>query len=267
MRRIRFLALSFLALAVPARGVHAHACASRAMVTPVPGDPRGFRITTPHGATVAHLPRQPGPAGDAGVLYLIHALDHTFDADFRATTVRDTLVVPVGATVRWQLVTGIHTVTNGFDSGDPTAGQSFSVLLTQENPTFDSTFTAPTTLNYFCYFHEPDMGGTLIVRANLSVPEQRPAAVRFTRPPAPNPARGGVAFTIGLPRAATVDIDVLDAAGARVAVIASAALGAGEHAFTWNGIHRAGRPAPPGVYHVRLRAGDVVATRAFSLIR
>ncbi|MBI5711513.1 MAG: hypothetical protein HZC42_14605 [Candidatus Eisenbacteria bacterium] len=271
MRRPRSTALllSSLSLLILVRAGHAAPrCAAHATVTAVPGVPGAFRIETAHGTTVArHAPRAAAPAAGAA-LFVVSALDTTFDVDGDPATVHDTLFVPVGSTVRWQLVTGIHTVTNGHDSGDPEAGTRFSYLLDGARPTFDSTFSQPTTLYFFCYFHEPVMGGTLIVHQDAGVPGGAPpAAAAFSRLPAPNPARGAMTFAIALPREEQVEITVLDLAGRRVATLARDRLAAGEHAFTWDGAAGAGARAPAGQYRVRLRAGGVDESRAFSLVR
>ncbi len=269
MRQPRSTALLFtsLSLLLPAHATYAAPhCSARATVTPVPDDPGAFRIETPHGTTSARHPPATPAAGAA--LFIIGARDTTFDADGNPATVHDTLVVPIGSTVRWELVAGIHTVTNGHDSGDPEAGTRFSYLLDGTHPTFDSTFTQPTTLYFFCYFHEPVMTGTLIVQQNAGVPGGAPAAAAtFSRTPAPNPARGLVSFAIALRREEPVEITVLDLAGRRVATLFHGRLAAGEHRFAWDGAAGAGARAPAGQYRVRLRAGGVDESRAFSLVR
>jgi plastocyanin len=241
-------------------------CASRATVTPVPGDPGAFRIETGHGSTTA---RYPSPRlGSPAPLYVIRAYDSTWDADFDFNTEVDTLVVPIGATIRWHLVTGIHTVTNGASSGDPEAGLEFDYLLDEAHPDWDSTFTEPDTIDFFCFFHEPSMVGTLIVSANASVPGGGlPSALSFTRGPAPNPSRGVVNFSVGLPRADRVAIDVLDLAGRRVATIHRGELPAGEHAFGWRGMGERGGPVASGVYALRVQTSQKSITRRFSLLR
>lgn len=267
MSRFRTLLAILLVLTVglSSRTSTASHCASNAKITPVEGAPGQFRITTSRGSVIAQTP--PARSTTTGVLYTINGLSDTWDADNNSATQVDTLIVPIGSTVRWHLVTGIHTITNGHDSADPEAGKKFDYLLTTTSPNFDSTFTQPTTVYFFCYFHEPIMVGTLIVRQTADVPGGGATAVGFSRPPSPNPARGTVSFAITLPREQQVEISVLDIAGRRIATVARDRMTAGEHPFRWDGRTSAGQMAPAGQYRVRLRAEGAEQTRAFSLLR
>jgi plastocyanin len=160
-------ALALIALAAldrpPARAA-SHCAGMTAKITPIGGAHPGFVAETPHGNVVLYTP--PHTAGVPG--YEIDAEDATWDADQNPLTIIDTLRVPIGATVRWHLVTGVHTLTNGLTSSDPQAGSKFDYLLRSDMPDFDSTFTVPDTLNYFCRFHEPDMWGVLIVQVPVA---------------------------------------------------------------------------------------------------
>src|SRR5205814_4993664 len=66
-------------------------------------------------------------------------------------------------------------------------------------------------------------------------------------PARPNPFNGSTTFSIRLPASAPVDLAVHDLAGRRIATLAHAVYGAGEHSFSWDG---AG--ARDGLYFVRL---------------
>lgn len=72
----------------------------------------------------------------------------------------------------------------------------------------------------------------------------------------PNPLRGSAEVTFALPVAGEARVDVYDAAGRRVAVLARDAHAAGVHRATWT---RAA--ASPGVYFVRLQAAGEAVTR------
>lgn len=93
-----------------------------------------------------------------------------------------------------------------------------------------------------------------------------PAALRLGAP-YPNPFNPSVRIPFGLERPGPVLVEVLDAAGRRVAVVARGAWPAGEHTVVWQGRDDAGRPAPSGVYLVRLRRGDEVQVRKTELLR
>jgi hypothetical protein len=190
-----------------------------------------------------------------------------WDADGQPATSPDTLVVPIGARVRWHRSSGLHTVTDGLGADDPNAGRRIDYLLDSVHPDFDTTLTEPDTLNYFCAFHDPTMRGVVIVSANASVPPAGPPAVlSFTRPPWPNPSRGGVTFTVGLPAEQKVTIEVLDLAGRRVAQLYRDALPPGDHPFHWRGVDASGARCAAGTYLVRVTDGQRVTARRFSLI-
>lgn len=82
-------------------------------------------------------------------------------------------------------------------------------------------------------------------------------------PPAPNPSRGAVRFTLALPEEATVTLAVFDVAGRQLGDPVSQHFGAGWHALEWSA--PAGRS---GVYFGRLIVeGRVRAERRLVLVR
>jgi len=80
--------------------------------------------------------------------------------------------------------------------------------------------------------------------------------------PYPNPTARGATVRVRLAEAADVEVAVFDALGRRVAVAASGAFGAGEHAVDLD----TGALAP-GVYVVRLAAGGAVQSRRLVVTR
>ncbi len=85
--------------------------------------------------------------------------------------------------------------------------------------------------------------------------------------PWPNPARGGVSFTLTLPDAEPVRIEAFDIAGRRVATLEDDTRAAGQQVVTWRPMDAAGRRLDPGVYLVRARAGAWSATRRIAVTR
>ena len=241
-------------------------CAPDARISAIEGRPGWFHIRSANGRTTARWPAT-SPENIVPA-YVIRALDHGWDVDGSPETASDTLVVPAGSTVRWQLVSGIHTLTSGRGVDDPDAGSRFDYLLDEQHSQFDSTFGAPDTVEYFCFFHEPGMRGVLIVTSNAGVPGERlPSRLGFTRPPRPNPSRGAVSFDVGLQREQKVRIEVLDLRGTRVALLHDGPLAAGDHPFRWRGVTDRGERAPAGIYVVLLRSGAIVTSRLASLLR
>lgn len=95
----------------------------------------------------------------------------------------------------------------------------------------------------------------------------RPGALGFSRPPAPNPARGRVHFTVAVPEAREVDVTVRDLLGRHVARLWRGPLPAGEHGFGWDGVTFAGERARAGLYMVMVRSGESSVARLFTLLR
>lgn len=233
---------------------------------PVEGQPGVWTVDTPGGPLVVRAATRSAVAAPDKT---VNASNFRFDADGNAGTQIDTVRIDAGQTVRWHLVNGTHTVTNGTGSLDPDAGTLFSASLSLSTPDFDHTFASAGVFPFFCIPHEGfDMKGVVVVSAVAGVPGP-PAAARtgFARPPVPNPARGSVAFAVAMVAAADATLEVIDAAGRRVATVHRGALPAGEHTLRWDGRGADGRPAAAGVYRARLRAARVDETRAFTLLR
>jgi plastocyanin len=265
--RCALAALVLLALAPPPPAARsAGHCAAAAQITPIPGETSAFRIRTPAGSTAARWPAaRPETIVPA---FVIRAMEHGWDANGNTGDGADTLTVPAGSTIRWQLVSGIHTLTSGRGADDPDAGIGFDYLLDDQHSQFDSTFTVPDTVPYFCFFHEPAMRGVLIVVSNAGVPGQpTPTRLAFTHPPRPNPSRGAISFDISLPREQKVRVEVVDLLGTRVALLNDGPLTAGEHPFRWRGLTDRGERAPSGLYTVILSSGSTRVARQVSLLR
>ncbi len=93
-----------------------------------------------------------------------------------------------------------------------------------------------------------------------------PAGLQLGRP-TPNPYRSGsgpVTLQYSLPSAGAIRAEVLDLAGARIALLFRGRMPPGVHQLAWDGRTRTGRLAPPGVYMVRLTTP--AGTRAQRLI-
>jgi aminopeptidase N len=84
---------------------------------------------------------------------------------------------------------------------------------------------------------------------------------------APNPFNPRTTVRFSLPRDVEVRLDLHDAAGRLVAVLAEGAFPAGEHGVAWDGRDRHGRAAASGTYYARLRAGGDVGTVPLTLVR
>ena len=84
---------------------------------------------------------------------------------------------------------------------------------------------------------------------------------------APNPFNPRTEVRFRLAADGPARLDVHDAAGRLVAVLADGAFAAGDHAAAWDGRDRAGRAAASGTYFARLTAGGRVDTAPLTLVR
>jgi len=253
-----------------ARGETVRGHCAPARITPVAGEPGAYRIETPHGTTIGRRPALAAARLSTAAVAEFRVFPFSFDADGDTLgTVHDTIVVAPGTLVRWvRAGPGFHTVTNGADSGDPTAAAEYNYIFDDQTTSAETTFTTPGRHDFFCFIHEPVMEGSIIVTsatAGVTPGVLRRAA--FTRPPTPNPTRGDVSFAVALPHAQAVTLSVHDLAGRRVARLLDGVLSAGEHEMRWDGRGADGRRVESGRYFIRLAAGDVRETRAVSMIR
>lgn len=92
------------------------------------------------------------------------------------------------------------------------------------------------------------------------------ARVRFSLPPAPNPARDVVSFSITSPREQWVDVAIHDLEGRRLATLWCGDLPEGEHRFSWHAASLEKGRLRAGLYWVRLRAGNAAESQPFTLM-
>jgi hypothetical protein len=109
----------------------------------------------------------------------------------------------------------------------------------------------------------------------------------------PNPTPGGTSITVDIPKSyydpaggqenaaasatmqspslvevlTPVDIGVYNVMGQRIATVYNGNLFGTTRTFQWNGVGRYGRPVAPGVYFMRVQAGDRVSTKKVVIVR
>ncbi len=85
--------------------------------------------------------------------------------------------------------------------------------------------------------------------------------------PRPNPSAGEAEVGFTLPQSSQVSLAVYDAAGRSVRRLAEGPYAPGAHGLRWDGRDAEGRPAPTGLYFMRLEAGGRVITRKTVIAR
>lgn len=83
----------------------------------------------------------------------------------------------------------------------------------------------------------------------------------------PNPFNPRVAIEYQLPARGAVTLDVFDVRGRHVVRVFEGEVEAGRGSQVWTGEDHRGRPAPSGVYFIRLRQGDAMVTQRGVLVR
>jgi hypothetical protein len=98
----------------------------------------------------------------------------------------------------------------------------------------------------------------------LDVPAM-PATAFFARPQ-PNPMSASASMRFGLASAGHVRLEVLDAAGRLIRVLADASYPPGEFTLRWDGRDAAGRSVAPGLYFARFTGPSLSATRRIAFV-
>jgi hypothetical protein len=93
------------------------------------------------------------------------------------------------------------------------------------------------------------------VQAHLDPPTLR------LLPVLPNPFQRSATIRFDLPRASAVDLRVFDVAGRLVKTLENSRHEAGAYELQWDGRDAAGSSVAPGVYFVRLNAGETGSTQ------
>jgi hypothetical protein len=82
-----------------------------------------------------------------------------------------------------------------------------------------------------------------------------------------NPTTSSVQTELGVPRSRSIKVAVYDVGGRRVVDLLDRVLPEGRHPLEWNGRDQFGRRVSPGVYFVRMTAGDEVRTIKVAVLR
>jgi hypothetical protein len=160
----------------------------------------------------------------------------------------------------------VRIVALAVDGGD-LAGESPFLVLPFEAPggTVDAAASWRATRVRLLGARAEEIDGSVIIGA----PRRVSAANLRLLPVAPNPAASSTSIAFDLPGTAAtrVKVGIYDVTGRLVVGLADEPMAPGRYEITWAGLGDDGRPPGAGVYWVRVRAGDEVATTRLSVLR
>ena len=136
----------------------------------------------------------------------------------------------------------------------------------------DTGYADPAGAVFYYQLTAIDAHGNESPAAFLSLPGTtgvegvEPVALAFAAP-SPNPASHAALLAFTLPRAGSVRLAILDAAGRRVRVLADGVQDAGPHALTWDLRNEAGRAVAAGLYFARLETSVGARTQRLAVTR
>ncbi len=138
--------------------------------------------------------------------------------------------------------------------------------------TIDTTFDVSSTS--FGYYHvttsdhagneseAASVDGGLLSAPDTALPTAFPLSI-----PGPNPSQRGTSLAFALPVSSGVRLGIYDAGGRRVLTLVDGARPAGVHRVVWGGRDQGGRRVAPGIYFVRIEAGEHRASRRLTVVR
>jgi hypothetical protein len=148
-------------------------------------------------------------------------------------------------------------------------GAQWNVPVTGDNGNFTARDASDPLLEggsvrYALYYNE---GGDmqLLRSENVDLGNQVLADRLLGAFPNPFNPKTSIAFTLG--EAQHVQLAVFDLGGRRVATLADATFGAGQHSVEWNGRSESGEPAASGIYFVRMAAPSGSQLQKVTLVK
>ncbi len=158
--------------------------------------------------------------------------------------------------------TGLHVV----DVQDPLAPEYIGAGGTQGN-------ALAVAVSAERVYQAAEFSGLAIFRPHClesnAVDDPPPGTTAGCRPleARPNPFLPRTSISFVLDQECRADLAVFDAAGRRIAGLTAGLRPAGRYSATWDGSDASGRPVSPGVYFVRLAAGETVLKNRLMRVR
>jgi len=110
-------------------------------------------------------------------------------------------------------------------------------------------------------------GFSMVDNTHTGVPGSAAPVAFALRQNRPNPFGESTAIRFDLPGLTRVTLEVIDIEGRVVRTLLDGTRAAGRHSASWNGCDASGSEVGPGVYFVRMTAGDFNATKKVMLLK
>ncbi|MBL8028018.1 MAG: T9SS type A sorting domain-containing protein [Fibrobacteres bacterium] len=114
-----------------------------------------------------------------------------------------------------------------------------------------NSHTSPFDLAVFGFNPVEVVVNSAVVGADVAMPS---LAKWFSG--SPNPTSSGMNFSLGLAKAANVNLDVFSTDGRKITQVFSGNLQSGAHVLRWNGVDGNGKPLAPGIYFAKLSSAQ-----------
>ena len=154
-------------------------------------------------------------------------------------------------TVAFDLTTGAELWSVSYDGADGLTDEVKSIAVSDGGLIYACG-------NTYSYATDMDMLAVQYSLAATGLPTNWQTAPN--RGAYPNPFRERTTIRFSLAEASVVDAAVYDVRGRLTRRLADGRLKAGEHPLVWDGLDESGRPAPSGVYLIRVSGGRVQLT-------
>ncbi len=112
-----------------------------------------------------------------------------------------------------------------------------------------------------------DSGWQVLDEVYLRIPAGEIPAVTDLGTPHPNPFNPVITIPFALARTGPVSVEVVDAAGRRIATLAHGSWPYGAHEVVWEGRDDQGKNAASGTYFIRLQSDEITQSRKVMLVR
>jgi hypothetical protein len=200
-------------------------------------------------------------------LYFTSNVDSGYSVDNLAPAEPTNLYMPTASDLAWDAAPEAdfdYFTVYGSESGDFNDSELLGYTVDPQMDVSGGTYG-------FYHVTATDFSGNegdpaIVENENTGAPGDIPIAYAL-RQNRPNPFGGSTAIGFDLPRHTRITLEVIDIEGRVVRTLLDESHSAGRHSAAWDGRDASGADAGPGVYFIRMKAGEFNATRKVMLLK